>query len=151
MMRRVWQWIYEAVFYLPGARHQLAQLDSEDARNRARLHVWRAQFAAPSYWLLMLFCCAGVLAALWFGVRVIDECTLRMRGSFPGLRAAALIGYVTALTAFGAVASMWPLRRIVRQQLWTYLRGVGVHLCRHCGYDLRGISERCPECGRRIG
>ena len=36
-------------------------------------------------------------------------------------------------------------RRLLREELIQ----LGVPICVHCGYDLRGLTEsRCPECGR---
>lgn len=36
-----------------------------------------------------------------------------------------------------------PQRRRETEQTWRLRNG----LCLRCGYDLRGSSERCPECG----
>lgn len=43
-------------------------------------------------------------------------------------------------------AFFWLTRRVEQRQHERFWRG---H-CLGCGYDLRGQSDRCPECGRPI-
>ena len=48
-----------------------------------------------------------------------------------------------------AVVVAWLLRHRAVARLRERLIWLGVPLCLHCGYDLRGqIEPRCPECGR---
>ena len=59
------------------------------------------------------------------------------------LRAAWVPHWLVAL-----VFAAWPVRRIY---LWERSRRRKKHgLCEGCGYDLRGSTEKCPECGRLI-
>ncbi len=45
--------------------------------------------------------------------------------------------------------SVWLTRSRVRRNLRKELVKIGVPICIHCAYDLRGqIEPRCPECGR---
>ena len=55
-----------------------------------------------------------------------------------------------AWSCFLAIAIVaWLVRRSSQQELRRCLHSIGVLLCLHCGYDLRGQTEpRCPECGR---
>ena len=51
---------------------------------------------------------------------------------------------------FGAVVSLaaWRLfRDRTRHHLRERLVQLGVPICIPCGYDLRGSTDRCPECG----
>ena len=53
----------------------------------------------------------------------------------------------------GAVVSLaaWRLfRERIRRHLCERLVQLGVPICIPCGYDLRGSTERCPECGTTI-
>jgi hypothetical protein len=58
-----------------------------------------------------------------------------------------LIGLVFMISFVVLVA--WLGRHRALTMLRTRLVALGVPLCKHCGYDLRGQTEpRCPECGR---
>jgi hypothetical protein len=63
---------------------------------------------------------------------------LNFKSSFPGFIAIPYWAIATALAAL----STWAMlrRRSLRE------RSLPGH-CRACGYDLRGSSEKCPECG----
>jgi hypothetical protein len=50
--------------------------------------------------------------------------------------------FVVSASAVPPVIWAWRLRRLKRR------RASG--LCRRCGYDLRGIAGRCPECGEPL-
>jgi len=53
-------------------------------------------------------------------------------------------GLLTLILAFW----LFELRRQARR--WTTEERVRQGLCPRCGYDLRGHSDRCPECGRPV-
>jgi hypothetical protein len=71
----------------------------------------------------------------------------------------AVLPFLSQWIAYGAVvliglAAFFPVlwlrvRHRVRLDLRERLVALGVPVCLHCGYDLRGQTDpRCPECGR---
>ena len=46
-------------------------------------------------------------------------------------------------------STLWVYRRRIERVLRERLLELGIPVCLHCGYDLRGQTvPRCPECGR---
>ena len=54
----------------------------------------------------------------------------------------ALLGLLVSATA------AWPLRRVYLNARTD--RRLAAGLCPCCGYDVRGNSGRCPECGEQV-
>lgn len=52
---------------------------------------------------------------------------------------------VPLLVSASVLLMAWRRGQAVRRQ-----RAAGMKLCPHCGYDLRGGHDRCPECGNEI-
>jgi hypothetical protein len=76
------------------------------------------------------------LALSWAGFELIANSNLLSEGYFV---AAAPFW---ALCPPPAIVAAWGLWRARRERAW---RRQG--RCRRCGYDLRGSSDTCPECG----
>jgi hypothetical protein len=56
--------------------------------------------------------------------------------------------FLTPLWLFwvlGGVPALWVIGKRLRKRVRR-----GSNLCVNCGYDLRGISGRCPECGSEV-
>jgi len=53
-----------------------------------------------------------------------------------------------ALTLLGLVSSAVVFYR--RRRLPSDVQVANLRFCKHCGYDLRATSDRCPECGTLI-
>jgi hypothetical protein len=66
----------------------------------------------------------------------------------------AFVAYMIVLAAwfFGFMGTVWVIYRgYARHRLREVLVALGVPICLHCGYDLRGQTvPRCPECGREF-
>jgi hypothetical protein len=63
-----------------------------------------------------------------------------------GLRSRELVMPLSLLTALAALAPMIFASRVIAQAY----RRRNLSLCRHCNYDLRASTDRCPECGHPI-
>ena len=96
------------------------------------MRTWR-------FWLTLV-----ALAGLYMAVTILTAWTMtQYLGSPDWVRDAAMgcCGVVVSLAA-------WRLfRDRTRRHLRERLVQLGVPICIPCGYDLRGSTDRCPECG----
>ena len=96
------------------------------------MRTWR-------FWLTLL-----ALAGLYMAATMLAAWTMtQYLGSPDWVRqaAAGCCGVVVSLAA-------WRLfRDRTRRHLREKLIQLGVPICLPCGYDLRGSTDRCPECG----
>ena len=96
------------------------------------MRTWR-------FWLTLL-----ALAGLYMAATMLAAWTMtQYLGSPDWVRHAAVgcCGVVVSLAA-------WRLfRDRTRRHLREKLIQLGVPICLPCGYDLRGSTDRCPECG----
>lgn len=78
---------------------------------------------------------AGILPAPFMGIGIIVS-NVSLNGG------GATVQHWLIVLLFGALPLKWCVRR------WrTRKRVRRLGTCRHCGYDLRGTPDHCPECG----
>ncbi|MFN0135032.1 MAG: hypothetical protein ACKVS9_02830 [Phycisphaerae bacterium] len=148
MRRKLWKFAYESTFYLPGVDRELALLDTQAERDRARWHVWRHLFASWRYWALCIVVIAIMLPALWLAMPLSRALAAALQMRSPQFEMIFFIAYSMTLAVVFAIGGMWPLRRMVLRELRRYLRDRDIAVCLGCGYNLHGLeSPRCPECG----
>lgn len=140
--------VYAWAFYLPNVRGELSLFDTQEDRNRARLHVWRILFRSWRYWWLCFLTTATMVASM--AAPLIFSPSLRIafgRQNAIAERLAIFVYFIGLALSF-TIIGMLPLRRMILRQLRTHMNERGIVVCIGCGYDLRGsISARCPECG----
>ena len=148
MRAQLWRAIYESTFYLPGVQRELALLETQAERDRARWHVWRHLFASWRYWALCAVVIGVMLPALAAALPLARLAAAAFQVQGKSFEAWFFIIYSMTLAVAFAYGGMWPLRRMVLDRLRGHLRELGIPVCVSCGYDLRGqTTSRCPECG----
>jgi len=61
------------------------------------------------------------------------------------------VAFASRAGAVSGAAVTMALLALLLRRLLALRRRRGEGLCRHCGYDLRASSGRCPECGTALG
>ncbi len=124
---------------------ELALFPNEQQRQLALSAARKDVFKKPGRLLTAL--------AWLIGVSVVVGVAAALLQRLFGMRAAWLAGVIAGPA--GSVGSIVvgnlifrvPIQRHLREQL----NALNVHVCLHCGYQLKGnTSGRCPECGRDI-
>ncbi len=116
-------------------------LFGSDAEARAVLKGFRRHLLRTRrFWLYALL--ASLLSC---GVGPVVLFVLRSQLALPRVLEALILGGSAAAVVMIAMNHVWhrPLQTYLRRQLLE--RGVAV--CLNCGYNLRGSTIRCPECG----
>jgi hypothetical protein len=91
---------------------------------------------------------------VWIPITFVSKYLSAVASSYLGLvpwYARYVVEVFTGLLQLSLLAATttWFCRRRALALLRKRLIWLGLPLCRHCGYDLRGQTEpRCPECGR---
>ena len=103
-----------------------------------------AKYPRRSRWFwLVVYGLAG-----WFGLTYVGFATHYHSHGWDVFGLAALSWIVNVFFARAAWSVVRSLFGIGRKRLTTAQRRQLVGQCVGCGYDLRGSSDRCPECGR---
>lgn len=140
--------MFDLALWLPDVSREMALLETQEARNAARMYVWRVLFRRWRYWVWTAGVCVLAILAILLGYSFTRQICgwIGLRGT--AAQTSVFFAYSLALGAVLGFGGMLPLRRAIHRVLRNYLCERGVPVCLRCGYDLRGQREqRCPECG----
>ncbi|HPF40355.1 MAG TPA: hypothetical protein P5081_24730 [Phycisphaerae bacterium] len=125
---------------------ELALFDSHDAATdaskRARKRLWKRKGVVAAYLAFSCLIATGIALLVAFsGFWKALAAPVWLRGAFVGFCNGI------AMTFFWQYAVIGRYRRLLREEMIQ----LGIPICVHCGYDLRGNeSGVCPECGNAI-
>jgi hypothetical protein len=112
---------------------------NEEERNAALILACKRTTGTVAFWL--------PLAILWTAAFILT------RRLLPPFIPNILLGPALSLPCGAACLypTLWLKRRRIKRLLREQLIGLGIPVCLHCGYNVRGQTEpRCPECGREF-
>jgi hypothetical protein len=100
-------------------------------------------------WVQALIVFFAFMPILCFGMYLWDSLADHLALPRHGVRDVAFVLIPSLLLVCDGFATRWLFHRRALALLRDRMIWLGIPLCRHCGYDLRGQTvPRCPECGR---